>query len=180
MTWSLADGRATVIIRRAGEEGIVHALALLDRASQWLVERGRPGQWGTGRQSTDPRRLAQSQRWADSGGFYLAWIADEAVGALVVGKAPTHIPPAGEPELYVNLLVTDRRHAGEGIGAAMIDYACDLARAQGARLLRLDCYAGDDRALVAYYEKQGFSATETFSVEIRDTQWPGQVMELRL
>jgi GNAT superfamily N-acetyltransferase len=169
-----------VIIRRAGEEGIVHALALLDRAAQWLVELGRTGQWGTAQQSTDPRRLAQSQQWAASGGFYLAWTADEAVGAMVVGKAPAHIPPAGEPDLYVNLLVTDRRHAGEGIGAAMLDYAKDLARAQGTRVLRLDCYAGDDRALVAYYEKQGFSATETFSFDIRDTVWPGQVMELRL
>ena len=169
-----------MIIRKAGAEGIVHALALLDGAAEWLVERGRPGQWGTEQQSTSPRRLAQSQQWADSGGFYLAWIADEPVGALVVGKAAAHIPPASEPELYVNLLVTDRRHAGEGIGAAMLDYARDLARAQGVRLLRLDCYAGDDRALVAYYEKQGFSATDTFSVEIRDTVWPGQVMELRL
>ena len=169
-----------MIIRRAGEEGVAHALALLDRAAEWLVERGRPGQWGTEKQSTEPRRLAQAQRWGASGGFYLAWIADEPVGAMVVGKAPAHIPPASEPDLYVNLLVTDRRHAGEGIGAAMLDYARDLARAQGALLLRLDCYAGDDRALVAYYEKQGFSATETFSFEIRDTVWPGQVMELRL
>ena len=102
------------------------------------------------------------------------------VGAIVVGKAPSHIPSATEPELYVNLLVTDRRHAGEGIGAAMLDYARDLARAHGARLLRLDCYAGDDQALVAYYEKQGFRATETFSFEIRDTVWPGQIMEQRL
>ncbi|GIH10474.1 GCN5 family N-acetyltransferase [Rhizocola hellebori] len=169
-----------MIIRRAGEEGKVHALALLDRAAEWLVERGRTGQWGTEKQSTSPRRLAQAQPWADSGGFYLAWNDDVPVGALVVGQAPAHIPPAGEPELYVNLLVTDRRHAGEGVGAAMLDYARDLARAQGVRLLRLDCYAGDDRALVAYYEKQGFSATETFSFEIRDTVWPGQVMQLRL
>jgi len=169
-----------VIIRKAGEEGVSHALALLDRASQWLVDCGRPGQWGTERQSTDPRRLAQSEQWVSSGGFYLAWIDDDAVAAMVVGKAPRHIPGAAEPELFVNLLVTDRRHAGEGIGAAMLDYARDLARAHGARLLRLDCYAGDDQALVAYYEKQGFRATETFSVEIRDTVWPGQIMEQRL
>jgi GNAT superfamily N-acetyltransferase len=169
-----------VIIRKAGEEGVAHALALLDGAAQWLVERGRTGQWGTEQQSTSPWRLAQSRQWVSSGGFYLAWIDDEPVGALAVGKAPAHLPQASDPELYVNLLVTARRHAGEGIGAAMLDYARDLAWAQGARLLRLDCYAGDDRALVAYYEKQGFSATETFSFEIRDTLWPGQVMELRL
>jgi GNAT superfamily N-acetyltransferase len=169
-----------MIIRRAGEEGVPHALALLDRAAQWLVERGRPGQWGTEKQSTSPRRLAQASEWAASGGFYLAWIDDEPVGSMVVGTAPTHIPPAGEAELYVNLLVTDRRHAGENIGGALLDYARDLARARGARLLRLDCYAGDDRALVRYYEKQGFSATETFSFEIRDTVWPGQIMAQRL
>ncbi|HCT80453.1 MAG TPA: GNAT family N-acetyltransferase [Micromonosporaceae bacterium] len=169
-----------MIIRSAGTEGIPHVLALLDRATEWLVGQGRTGQWGTEPQSTDPRRIAQSQHWAASGGFYLAWIGEEAVGSLVVGKAPAHIPAATEPELYVNLLVTDRAHAGEGIGSALLDYARDLARHKGVGLLRVDCYAGDDRALVRYYESQGFTTTEPFSFEHPRGLWLGQVLEQRV
>jgi hypothetical protein len=44
-------------------------------------------------------------------------------------------------------------------------------------LLRVDCYAGDDRKLVAYYEGNGFTPTEPFTVEGR---WPGQVLARRL
>lgn len=169
-----------MIIRSARPEGIPYALAMLDKATEWLVAQGRTGQWGTERQSTDPRRLAQAARWGDSGGFYLAWIDDEAVGALVVGQAPSHIPPAGEPELYVNMLVTDRDRVGAGIGAALLEHARALARQQGVGLLRLDCFGGEDRALVRYYEKQGFTATETFSFQLPRGLWQGQVLEQRL
>jgi GNAT superfamily N-acetyltransferase len=76
----------------------------------------------------------------------------------------------------VNLLVTDRSFAGRGVGAALLDHARDLAVARGLGLLRVDCYAGDDRALVRYYESVGFTATEPFTVG----EWPGQVLERRL
>jgi hypothetical protein len=52
----------------------------------------------------------------------------------------------------------------------------DIARERGAHLLRVDCYAGGDRALVRYYERQGFTATDPFAVG----EWPGQVLEERL
>lgn len=57
-----------MIIRSAGTEGIPHVLALLDRATEWLVSQGRTGQWGTEPQSTDPRRIAQSRHWAENQG----------------------------------------------------------------------------------------------------------------
>ena len=65
-------------------------LALLDKAASWLVALGRTGQWGTGRQSTDPRRMAQARKWAESGGLYLAWLDD--------APAPWDTPP--QPELF--------------------------------------------------------------------------------
>jgi GNAT superfamily N-acetyltransferase len=155
-------------------------LALLDKAAAWLVTRGRTGQWGTQRQSTNPRRIAMAHQWAESGGLYLAWLDGVAVGALAVGSAPEWIPPAPEPELYVNLLVTDRDHAGKGIGGALLDHARELAEAAGKPLLRLDCYAGDDRALVRYYESQGFTAAQPFTFEKPDGTWHGQVLVKRL
>ncbi|MGP4095482.1 hypothetical protein [Nonomuraea sp. KM90] len=38
------------------------------------------------------------------------------------------IAPAGEPERYVRLLISDRRYAGRGIGATLLAHAADETR----------------------------------------------------
>ncbi|MEV4463981.1 GNAT family N-acetyltransferase [Micromonospora echinofusca] len=168
-------------LRPGGPADAPAVLRLLDDATAWLVARGRTGQWGTGPASTDPRRIAQAEAWATGGGLWLATLGEHPVGALVVGAATAYVPPATEPELYVNLLVTDRAHAGSGIGGRLLAYAAELARERRLGLLRVDCYAGDDGALVRWYERQGFTATDPFTVERpgRDP-WPGQVLVRRL
>jgi GNAT superfamily N-acetyltransferase len=170
----------TLTIRPGGSEDVAAVLGLLDGAVAWLVANGRPGQWGTEPASDSPRRHEQATGWARSGGLYLAEIDGTVVGALAVGDAPAHVPPPREPELYVNLLVTDRSRAGSGIGTALLDKARDIARARGVTLMRVDCYAGHDRALVGYYESQGFVSTEPFTVDLPGGAWPGQVLEQRL
>ncbi|WP_422774333.1 GNAT family N-acetyltransferase [Plantactinospora sp. WMMC1484] len=167
-------------VRPGGPDDVAAVLALLDGATRWLVERGRTGQWGRASHSGNPRRIAQVRRWAAEGELYLAELAGRPVGAIVVGRAVPHVPPATEPELYVNLLVSDRAHAGHRIGARLLGFAEELARARGVDLLRVDCYAGDDGALIRYYEGQGFTATEPFSVPLADRRWPGQLLERRL
>ena len=103
------------------------------------------------------------------------------MGALAVGDAPGYVPAASEPELYVNLLVTDHAFAGRGLGGRLLDHARRLAREGGVKLLRVDCYAGDDQALVRYYERQGFRRVSAFGVELTDGRsWPGQLLENRL
>src|SRR3954454_9449348 len=114
---------ATITIRPGTPQDIPVILALLDRATEWLVSQGRTGQWGTEPHSTDPRRLAQSKVWARDGGMHLAELDGAPVGALIVGHAPDHTPAATEPELYVKLLVTDRAHAGLGIGGRLLALA---------------------------------------------------------
>jgi GNAT superfamily N-acetyltransferase len=171
----------TITIRPGGPDDAATVLGLLDRATAWLVAHGRTGQWGTEPASTDPRRIGQADAWAASGGLHLAVLGDTPVGALVVGAATDCVPPATEPELYVNLLVTDRAHAGLGIGARLLEHAAELARARGLGLLRVDCYGGDDRALVRFYEDCGFTATEPFTVVRPGREpWPGQVLARRL
>ncbi|MEN3611020.1 GNAT family N-acetyltransferase [Plantactinospora sp. ZYX-F-223] len=172
--------RDEIVVRPGGSDDVAAVLALLDGATRWLVERGRTGQWGSAPHSGNPRRIDQVRRWAAEGGLYLAELAGRPVGAIVVGAAVPHVPAATEPELYVNLLVSDRAHAGRRIGARLLEYAEELARAQGLALLRVDCYAGDDGALVRYYESQGFTATEPFTVPLVDRSWPGQLLERRL
>ncbi|SCG73071.1 GNAT family N-acetyltransferase [Micromonospora coxensis] len=173
--------RQTITIRPGGRDDAGTVLRLLDDATAWLVARGRTGQWGTEPASTDPRRIAQAEAWSTGGGLYLAEAGDATVGALVVGGATAYVPPADEPELYVNLLVTDRAYAGHGIGARLLAYAAQLARERGVGLLRVDCYGGDDRALVRFYESCGFTATDPFTVPRPGrAPWPGQVLQRRL
>ncbi|MFB9176997.1 GNAT family N-acetyltransferase [Dactylosporangium sucinum] len=167
-------------VRPAGLPDVPAVLAMLDGATRWLVSLGRTGQWGTSPHSANPRRRAQLTSWACTGGLWLAELAGRPVGALAVGAAPDYVPAAADPELYVNLLVTDRAHRGAGLGTALLDHALRLAVARGVAALRVDCYAGDDRALVAWYERQGFTATDPFTVALPDgSSWPGQVLARR-
>jgi GNAT superfamily N-acetyltransferase len=167
-------------IRRAGRGDVPAVLGLLDGATEWLVARGRIDQWGTDRHSTNPRRVAQITSFADDGGLWVAEADGRAVGALAVGTALPYVPAADEPELYVRLLVTDRGSAGQGIGASLLDHARELARSQGVGLLRVDCFAGGDGALIRYYEKQGFTRERAFAVPVNDSEWPGQILFQRL
>jgi GNAT superfamily N-acetyltransferase len=91
-----------------------------------------------------------------------------------------YVPSTAEPELYVNLLVTSRAHSGRGIGGRLLTHAELIARERGVDLLRVDCYAGDDGALVRYFEGQGFTATRPFTVDLPERRWPGQLLERRL
>jgi GNAT superfamily N-acetyltransferase len=88
-----------------------------------------------------------------------------------------YVPPIDEPELYVRLLIASRRRKGERIGSGLVQRAREEAARRGIDLLRVDCYASDDEALIRYYESQGFTRTQRIEVK------PGvsvQVFEQRL
>ncbi|MGW6276799.1 N-acetyltransferase family protein [Kribbella sp. NPDC055071] len=167
-------------IRRGGRGDVARVLALLDGATEWLVARGQTEQWGTEPHSTSPRRVATITAFADDDNLWVAETAGRVVGAMALGPAPSYIPPAGEPEVYVRLLVTDRASAGQNVGGELLDHARSLAREAGVSLIRVDCFAGGDGALIRYYEKQGFTRTASFGVPVNDSAWPGQVLAQRL
>jgi GNAT superfamily N-acetyltransferase len=170
-----------MMIRRAGRDDVPAVLALLDGATEWLVARGQTEQWGTSPHSTSPRRVAQITGFADDGGLWVGEIGTRIVGALAVGEAMEYVPAATEPELYVRLLVTDRASAGQNIGGVLLDHARNLAGDSGARVIRVDCFAGGDGALVRYYEAQGFTRDVEFAVpRVNEPDWPGQVLVRRL
>ncbi|GIH98156.1 GCN5 family N-acetyltransferase [Planobispora takensis] len=142
----------------------------------WLTEQGRTGQWGSEPFSADPARVERITGWALSGGMRIAEIDGEAAGCVVLGGPMPYIAPAPEPELYVQALVIDRRFHGRGVGSTLLELASAEAAGRGISLVRVDCYAGDDGRLVRYYESQGFTRTEPFTVG----EWPGQILERRL
>lgn len=169
-----------VLIRPGGPGDVEAGLAVLDGAVRWLVSRGNTAQWGSRPFSEIPECIVMAQEWAASGGLHLAESGGVVVGALVVGDSPTYVAAAAEPELYIDLLVTDHSPESRGVGSCLLEHARVLAVARGVGLLRVDCYAGNDGDLVRYYERQGFTATAPFTVQKSDGPWPGQLLERRL
>ena len=174
----MPDGQLSI---RAGDERDVPTiLRLFDEAVAWLVERGQTGQWGERPFSERPQNVERAEAWAAEGGLRVAVLDGDPVGFLVLGGAYPWVTPVDEPELYVQALVTSRAHAGRDVGGALVRRAYEEAREGGIDLVRVDCWAGAPR-LVRWYEEQGFTRTETFTVGFgAGGEWTGQVFEHRL
>ncbi|MFI1581344.1 GNAT family N-acetyltransferase [Embleya sp. NPDC020630] len=157
-------------------------LTMLDSAVAWLTAAGRPGQWGTEPWSTRPGGEARVESVIRRGHARLAEIDGVPAGGCVFSDTPSaYIDPIDEPELFINLLVTDRRFVGAGVGAALITDARREAASRGVDLIRVDCYGGDDGALVRQYQSLGFTPVTPFTVERPDQpEWPGQLLAMRL
>jgi len=140
-------------------------LALMDDAVAWLTAQGRTDQWGAEPFSGDEKKTEFIRKLVEAGDLFIAEIDGEPAGALIVHEAPMpYVPPVEERELYVRLLVTSRRHKGQGIGAELVAFAREEARKRGIDLLRVDCYSGPDEKLVRFYESVGFTRTERINV----------------
>lgn len=166
-------------IRPGGPGDAAAVLGMLDAAVRWMNERGNTEQWGTVPYSQRPGGPDRVERYTTENEPHIAEYDGTPVGALVLDSGPSPqlpIAPAGEPERYVRLLVSDRRHAGLGIGAALLAHAAEETRRAGAALLRVDCWAGGGGALVAFYERNGFTRTDRFL----DGSRPGQVLARRI
>jgi GNAT superfamily N-acetyltransferase len=148
-------------------------LALFDEAVAWMLARGQPGQWGDRPFSERPEARARVREFAASPGLWIAERDATPVGALIVGSHPPHVEPVAAPELYIELLISSRAHAGNGIGGRLVRLARDIAVERDVDLLRVDCWAGAP-TLVAWYERQGFRRSGTFDVG----GWIGQVFEM--
>ncbi|MCC5479953.1 GNAT family N-acetyltransferase [Streptomyces sp. NPDC059680] len=173
----------TITIREGGPDDIPVILAMLDSSVEWLVSQGRTGQWGSKPLSENLKVAESVAGYMDQGSAYIAEVDGVPAATLTLSDAPgdylAHLPPPGEPERYIHWLASDRRFKGHGAGAALLAHAAEVARRAGVRLLRVDCYAGGDRKLVAFYEANGFVPTQTYTAGERN-DWPGQVLARRV
>ncbi|MEU1492148.1 GNAT family N-acetyltransferase [Streptomyces sp. NPDC005776] len=154
-------------------------LDMLDGAVAWMNGRGNTQQWGTTPYSRKPGGAERVRRYMTDQTPYVAELGGTPVGAVVLDDGPNPQMPiavAGEPERYVRLLISDRRHAGLGVGAALLAHAAEETRRAGVELLRVDCWAGGGGELVAFYERNGFTPTTPFM----SGEWPGQVLARRV
>jgi ribosomal protein S18 acetylase RimI-like enzyme len=137
-----------------------------------MVARGQTGQWGDRPFSERPETRRRVAEMARHDGLWIAERDGAPVGALIVGARPAHVHPVDAPELYIELLITSRAHAGNDIGGRLVRHADALAAEAGVPVLRVDCWAGAPQ-LVGWYERQGFVRAGTFDHH----GWIGQVFE---
>lgn len=137
----------TVGFRRATADSTAAVLDILDEAAQWLASQG-VSQW-------PPRFEAAWVEGAISRGeTWLVDVAGEAAGTVTLdGSDPLWADSPG-PAAYVHRMAVRRRAAG--LGALILTWAADTARAQAADALRLDCVASNTQ-LRAYYEAHAFT-----------------------
>lgn len=166
---------AELTIRDGGPEDARALVALFDEAIAWLVTRGQTGQWGSEPYSSRPSGLAQARRLAAGGGLRLGHLDGEPVAALVLGDAPEYVPAADRAELYIQLLLTSRRRAGQHLGDRLVERAVAEATRLRCEQLRVDCWAGAP-GLVGWYERHGFMRAGTFDLN----GWRGQRFTMQL
>ena len=124
--------------------------ALREAAARWLMARG-IRQWQPG--EVDVRTISKQIEAAE-------WFVHRGAGSVVAALRFLWSDPLfwGEQPgdaAYVHGLMIDRRSAGEGLGAAALDWAEERARAAGRTYLRLD-HAADNKRLARYYRERGF------------------------
>ncbi|MCA9832483.1 MAG: GNAT family N-acetyltransferase [Thermomicrobiales bacterium] len=146
-------------------DDLADVLRLFDDNIEWLVARGRSAQWGSEPFSTNPQRTEFVADILTRGEFTVAEVESKVVGASVLTDHPMpYVPPVDEPERYLKLLIASPAHRGEGIGHQLIQRARARTIEEGIGLMRVDCWSGGDKRLVAYYVSQGFTPTDEIEV----------------
>jgi GNAT superfamily N-acetyltransferase len=154
-----------VQFRTGSVEDADAVLALFDANVAWLVERGHSAQWGSDPWSQVPRLVDFVRDLLANDVVTIAEIDGHVVGASVVADHPMpYVPAIDEPERYLKLLIASPAHRGQKIGHRLIELARESAVREGFGLLRVDCWAGGDRRLVAYYVSEGFTPTQEIEV----------------
>lgn len=80
---------------------------------------------------------------------------DLAAGCIATPRRDPYWEAAAEPALTVHALVVARSAGGRGLGGRVLAAVEDRARREGAGLLRLDCWDGNE-VLRAFYRAAGF------------------------
>ena len=138
---------------------------LVREAAKWLRASKNTDQWA----KPWPDRARQRERMLNDllkGKTWLVWDGETAAATITVDTdEPLDLneqPVWPEHErhrsaLYVRRIVVARSHSGCGLGAALLDWAADVAdRDHGAALIRIDVWT-TNLELHAYYERQRFT-----------------------
>lgn len=150
------------VLRPAHTDDLSAVTGLLGEAAAWLAGRSIQ-QWPAN--GFPQSRIAGG---ISRGTVYLLTTGDGVPAATLTVDA------AADPDfwvddrdaLYVHKLATGRAFAGQGLGTYLLDWAGDLADAEGRRWLRLDC-AKRNPGLQSFYKAQGFDHLRTIDLPHR-------------
>jgi ribosomal protein S18 acetylase RimI-like enzyme len=152
---SVAESPLT--LRRATERHHDAIDGLIDAAAEWLRTKN-TDQWAQPWPSEEDRshRILRDLRL---GKTWIAWDGTEPTATITADSADSSVWPKQmllDRAVYVCRLVVRRTHAGQGLGAALLDWAGLRAMwRDGARWVRADVWT-TNQALHAYYERLGF------------------------
>ena len=140
----------TILQARAEHAPIVHDMLL--EAARWVDALG-VVMWEQGELD-----LGRIQAEVAAGQFFVALVDGDAAGAIKFQLEDLLFWPdfPQQESAYVHRLVVRRRHAGQGVSSALLEWAVTRARHTGKAWLRLDCDA-DRPKLRALYERCGFT-----------------------
>jgi len=139
-------------------------LRLFRGASRWLRRRKNTDQWAR----PWPDRGRYEERLLSDlikGKTWLVWHRKTMAATITIDTEEPMAAP-GEPvwpadkrhdlALYVRRVIVKRSYADKGIGAALLDWAAEVAkRDHGADLIRVDVWTTNE-GLHDYYRNQGF------------------------
>jgi GNAT superfamily N-acetyltransferase len=145
-------------VRPAVTSDLELILHMIDEAAAWLRATD-TNQWDKP-WPNERERDVRVERGLDAGGTWL--VEDDGIPVATITCKPDADPELwtkmeqAEPAVYVSRLVVSRGHAGQGIGAELINWAGRWAgRQYGARWIRIDVWT-TNIALHQYYEDLGF------------------------
>jgi len=153
-------GQLGLVLRRASPDDYGAVFGLRTEAEDWLRTMS-TDQWAQPWPSED----VLEQRIVGAIRAGRTWLAcDGAVPVATITASPNHHEVWPEenrrdPAVYIRRLVVsrDRRYAGHGLGAQLLDWAgLRASREYGARWVRADVWTTNTK-LHQYYRDQGFA-----------------------
>jgi GNAT superfamily N-acetyltransferase len=155
-------------VRPAAMEDMRAIFDLIDLSARWLQEHKGTDQWAR----PWPNKEERDTRIARGVVGGSTWMVESNAGLAGTityrDKGNPHLwteYERSEPAVYVSRLIVSRQHAGQGIGAALIDWAGMRARdTWAAGSIRVDVWT-TNLALHEYYKGQGFEHLRTLEFE---------------
>lgn len=154
MTFRIARAQPT-------HEDMRAVLSLIQQASSWFSDKG-TDQWAKP-WPDEKERNKRIRRALEAGGTWIVWAERQAMATVTVARKP-HVAAVwrdadchlDESAVYAHRLIVDRRFAGWGLGAELIDWAGLHARQDyEAEWIRIDVWS-TNLALHEYYKERGF------------------------
>jgi predicted N-acetyltransferase YhbS len=151
-------------IRPAQMDDMPPIIGLIDDAAQWLQTEKDSDQWQTP-WPDEPSRDQRIYRGIKVGRTWMVENDDGLVATVSFGRGGNKKlwtqRERKQPAVYVSRLIVSRRHAGDRIGADLLDWAGQRgAHGWDAELIRVDVWTANDE-LQAYYKRHGFTHVRT-------------------